>query len=412
MKINIVFLAGFFLCSGSGARATEWAVFGPRAVGMGGASVALADGPIGTYWNAASLALDKAAAGVELPVGAHMEIDGSVIQGANDLNSVGNDCPNGPKCTQANINSALAEMNQPGNGARADVGFGAMAKVKNLAVFVNNFIYVGAMPRVDMAPADDTPAAIAAGNNNSKLVVRGISVTEIGVGYGHKVPFVPGLLAGANLKGLVGKVGYTEFQVFNKNAGTSNSLSHFLDGSKQSFQPAIDLGLIWDGGRLEAPLPLSPRVGLSARDINGPRFDQPAQAKVGGEKNQFSLHGNVRAGASISPFSFWHIAADADLTRNLTMIDGQVSRVLALGTEIDVFNRSWINIPLRAGVSRNVAMTGSRAALSGGFGLHLFHVHFDVSGTATPASQSIQNQGQSKKVPASAGAAAEIAVLF
>ena len=49
-------------------------------------------------------------------------------------------------CTQANIQSALNELENPNNGARADAGAGADLKIKRLTVFANDLTYIGATP--------------------------------------------------------------------------------------------------------------------------------------------------------------------------------------------------------------------------------------------------------------------------
>ena len=62
------------------------------------------------------------------------------------------------------------------------VALGSLAGVylvlgAEIVALVQLLVYVGAMPRVDSAPADTTVAAFQAGNNKSKLAVRGIAIT-------------------------------------------------------------------------------------------------------------------------------------------------------------------------------------------------------------------------------------------
>ena len=49
-------LTWFVLLGAEAARSEEWIVVGPRAVGMGGAGVAVTRGPLATYWNPAAMA--------------------------------------------------------------------------------------------------------------------------------------------------------------------------------------------------------------------------------------------------------------------------------------------------------------------------------------------------------------------
>jgi hypothetical protein len=83
-----------------------------------------------------------------------------------------------------------------------------------------------------------------------------------------------------------------------------------------------------------------------------------------------------------------------------------------LGTEVNVFDRAWLNIPLRAGVSKNIAMAGTKTAVSLGGGLNFLHVHLDASAMASPSSQSVQTQGKSTKIPGELGAAVQLGLVF
>lgn len=395
------------------AGATEWHVYGPRALGMGGAGVAMGQGAVGAYWNPAGLGQIENPSGLQVPIGVHAELTGTVIEGANDLNHLADACDTNPgtgDCTQADIDRALAKMNQPDNGLRADVGAGAGLKIKKVVVFLNNFAYVGGVPRMDLVKT--SPAQIAAEQNDSKIVLRGLLVHELGVGYGQELPFAPGLLAGANLKLMSAQAGYHDFFVLREDAGSGDSMRRFRDGAKRSVQPGIDAGLLWDMNRTWEGAPMRPRLGLTGRNLNNPKFKNPDQARLAGEPDKFALQPNVRAGLAFSPLHFWNIAADLDLTRNATPIDGVRSRQAGVGMEVNVFNRSWINIPLRAGLSRNLAQKGAKTSLTGGFGVNLLHFNVDVAGSVSPARQQIQSEGESKKIPTNVGASLQIGFMF
>jgi hypothetical protein len=373
--------------------ATEWHVYGPRAMGMGGAGVAIPQAGLSSYWNPATQGLSDNGWGIQTPVSAHATIFGTTIQGANDLNAVTKDCqssPQGSLCTSANITAALTNLGRPGNGALGDAGAGAHVKVMGFVFFVDDLAYVGATPRVDRTNVATVPGATFIGNNQSRLTLRGISVSEFGAGYGREIPFLPGLLVGANAKIMNGKVGYYDYYVANNNSGNSGSLSSFTKGAKTSVQPGLDVGVMWDIGKTWDFIPMHPRLGLTGRNVNNPKFDQPDQAKTAGEPTHYSLQGQARAGAAISPFKFWNIAVDMDLTHNLTPVDGSASQIVSVGTEVNVFNRTWLNIPLRAGLSQNIAVSGSKTALSGGAGLNFAHFTMDAAVTASPSTQQVQ----------------------
>lgn len=96
------------LVMASFVSAEEWIVIGPRALGMGGAGVALTRGPLATYWNPANLAIDWPAyrkvdqeegddtevtvVGLSLPLTVALSIQGDTVETIdkiyNDLDSL------------------------------------------------------------------------------------------------------------------------------------------------------------------------------------------------------------------------------------------------------------------------------------------------------------------------------------
>ncbi len=391
------------------AAATEWHTFGPRAMGMGGVGVALAQGPVGVYWNPAGLGQVENPWGVQIPFSGNFEMTGSTVEGANDLNQVVKACTNGTAdCTNANIQAALNKLNRTENGLRGDFSMGLAARFWKVAVFANNIVFVGARPN---AQVDLNNTTTSVQNNLSKVILRGLNLTEFGVGFGHEVPGAPGLLLGGTLKGIIGRVGYHEYSPV---AGDfeSTGLGEFERSSKQSFQPGIDAGLLWDINRTFEKVPFRPRIGVTGRNINNPQFDAPDSAISAGERAKFSLEGNVRAGAAISPFRFWTIAADFDVVENPTALDGIKSQTVGIGTEINVFNRSWINIPLRAGLRRNIAIDGSKTSLTGGFGVNLLHMTADLGFQMSPAKSKVQTIGEETEIPTQFAFSAQLGLLF
>lgn len=389
------------------AGAVQWHNMGPRAMGMGGAQVAIAQGPLASYWNPAGYGQLYNTSGLEIPIGGRGEFTGTVLEGAKDLNEIYNACKagNAAVCTQARANTAIGKLNGNGSGVLADFGGGMSLKIKRFTVFVNNLTYVGGSPRVDLTL--NAAGATMLDNNQSRMIVRGLNATEIGIGYGREIRET-GLTLGANLKGIIGRAGYQEITVSTETSG----FGKFNDNVKTSFQPAIDLGLLWDMRETFPSLPMRPRLGLVGRNINSPSFKNPDRATTRGERSKFPLNGQLRTGLAISPFKFWHLAMDVDLTNNLTPTDGYTSRYMSLGTELNIFNRPWINIPLRAGLQKNLSDTGSGLTYTGGFGLNFVHILVDLAGMISAKSTPVQSEGKSEKIPNNFGAAARVAFLF
>lgn len=393
----------------SPAGAVPWHTFGPRAMGMGGAHVAIAQGPSAAYWNPAGLGQLYNESGIEFPIGARAEFTGTVLEAANDIEELRKACQAGsPVCTQARVSNALNRLNNAGNGALVDIGGGLDLKVKRFTVFVNNLSYAGATPKADLSTVGCPGAAcLSAANNNSRINLRGLSATEIGVGYGREV-LETGLNLGLNLKGIVGKTGFQSVRVADEDV----KVDDFSKSARSSFQPAVDVGVLWDMRETFPSLPARPRLGVVGRNVNSPSFKNPDVAVLAGERSEFPLHGQGRAGLALSPFKFWHLAMDLDLANNLTPVDGYKSRYMSVGTEVNIFNRPWLNIPLRAGLQKNLADTGSGLTYTGGFGFNFVRVHVDVAGMVSSRSTPIQSESKTEKVPNNFGVAARLGLLF
>jgi hypothetical protein len=405
-KLLALVLASAVLCAAP-ASALEWTTMGPRAMGMGGAGVASAQGPLASYWNPAALGrATENAYGFSLPVGVHAALTGPAIAGAKDLKNAKDACNSGDPTCQSQINAAVAELSNPTNGLRVDGSAGGDFKVGKVAVFANGFLDAGAVPRIDKVNV----TAGTINNNTSALIVKGARILEFGGGYGHELPFAPGVFLGGNLKLMRAQVGYASYLIVQNNNNQSNIVSTLKNGAVNSAAVGVDAGALWDVQRTFDGAWGAPRVGLVGRDLNNPKFSQPAAAAADGVTGRFAVNPQVRMGASVSPFHWWNFAADLDLTNNITPVDGVKSRQLGVGTEVNVFNRSWINIPLRFGVARNLSAASNM--VTAGAGLNFLHLIVDFSGEAGTKRVDTQTQGQSKKIPQELGASVSLSLLF
>jgi hypothetical protein len=498
--------------------AEQWQVLGTRPMGMGGAFVAVAQGPIAQYWNPAGLVKSSAnVSGMDIHAGADAEFTGDLIKNASEIGKMapsfkgtqtaqrgGTAMNAGQMAAFAKTVTLMSKMNKPGTGALVEAAGGANFKFSKVALSVNNFVSIGLNPYIDTTniglsanagagitgvkmngatttdPADtttrdkiagaittigynnlqtlicgsapnclttqnggiinpttlanalynqalasgQTPAQITASanemaayapgaapliaaassgasytNNNSNLTVAGASFMEVAAGYAwNKDNWLKGLSVGGNVKMVNGRTTVTTFK-FLADSKTSNAFT--LKDMKSSWQPAVDLGLLWNVRTKYPNAPLRPRVGLVMRNINSPSF-----ATTSGSK--YKLNRQARLGFALNPAKFWTIAMDMDVTKNKTAVTGFNSRELALGTEINIVNRKAFNIPLRAGIISNLAEKSSKMAYTVGTGLNLLFMHFDVSGVVS----SEKTQLEDKSIPTKVGVAASFGLLF
>lgn len=239
-------------------------------------------------------------------------------------------------------------------------------------------------------------------DNTSHLTLSGASFTEIAFGTARPF-FLDGLTIGGNLKLVNGRVAYTSFTFLSEQAGQTGAFDDALDETEDNWKPALDLGFMWEMNKV-VNLPMNPRAGLVIRNLNAPKFDRPALAGGG----DYQLDRQIRLGFAVSPADFWHLALDMDITKNDTPVEGFESRQLALGTEINIFNRPSINIPLRAGIMKNLAESDSKATYTLGLGINLVHLHVDLAGIMSSDSTTIEGDD----VPRKFGGSASIGLLF
>ena len=235
-------------------------------------------------------------------------------------------------------------------------------------------------------------------DNSSNATLRGISLFEVSLGYGHRF-FLNDLSWGLNLKVLSGRVGYYKQQILTENVNGNNVFSDYDKNTKQSIQPGVDLGLLYD--KRES---WRTKLGVVARNVNSPSFDQPDAAAANGEQ-RYRVPAQVRAGLAFYPFknSFWVIASDVDLTSNITPIPGFSSRMWGLGTELNVGDPAMLGLALRAGVMNNMAEAASKPTLTAGVGLKISHFFLDVAGAVSTGTQEVNSESSGiHKVPQNA----------
>lgn len=161
MKKQLVLTGLLAICTSISAQ--PWQMVGPRAMGMGGAGVAVATGAEAQYWNPAALAVDNELdKNLIIGLGAQMETTKNVanaIDSLNDLSnqykSVSNTIKTGGAPTATDLTTIfkglgdISKLTKQGTGivAGADAGIGT--KFKHFAVSVRSLGTIGVTPVVD-----------------------------------------------------------------------------------------------------------------------------------------------------------------------------------------------------------------------------------------------------------------------
>lgn len=151
------------ILSGLAAYAEEWSIYGPRAEGMGGAGVAVADGSTAHYWNPGATTKNEKI-GIYIPFGGVMAAEGDIIasldsvaqEGASiDWTTISAKIDAGGLTTNEvgkllNFFSlSAAELNKSGQGLLVNTSGGLSFAIGSLTVFGNNFMHMNLDPQGD-----------------------------------------------------------------------------------------------------------------------------------------------------------------------------------------------------------------------------------------------------------------------
>lgn len=247
---------------------------------------------------------------------------------------------------------------------------------------------------------------------DQKAIVQGISVSEFGVSYSPSPPLISiaggELYGGMNLKYMRGEVGYFEQNIFEE--VDENDLE---DNVETTNTFGVDVGFLYD--HMDD---WGYRVGLMARNINGPEFDYPDTADTAG-LNVFEVEPHFRLGLAAYPLrvipvegwgrDWWKMSMDYDLTSTGTTLPSYDNQYIALGNEFNIYNRSWLKLAFRAGLKKNLEESSEGTVYSGGIGLNVFHVQLDLSGVISD--KKIKDDDGSKR-PTVAGGGINLSYRF
>ena len=335
--------------------AVEFAIVGPRAVGMGGAGVAVTTDALATYWNPAGLAMQKS---TDIRVqGSVQAVDRLGVKDTLDaINSI--NLSNISAANQATLQGLLNTLN---SGTVSGVAAAGLYWKGYFGDHAFGFNVSDVATGGEFAP---TPLSAAISGTtlvvNGQLAVQGLEARQVGFSYAYA--FSDRTFAiGATAKLMQGAAYNASVSVFQSNGDIN--FRNDLGKAEISTAIGIDVGAIY---RPASWL----RFGVVGKDLNQPTFDAP-----GGQ--EFKLVPQVRGGVAVNPYSSLTLAFDGDITSNKTLIPGIKSRVLSLGAE-QTLPAEFLS--LRVGALKNVEDAKSIITPTAGFGIRFFALRVDVGG--------------------------------
>jgi hypothetical protein len=338
------------------ALALEFVAVGPRAMGMGGAGVAVTTDALATYWNPAGLAMTQT-------VDIRIQGSGQVID-------------------RLGIAEAIHDLEKFDT---TDTSVSNLAKAQDIADRINR------------------PGATVSVNGSAGLYVKGrlgehafgLNISDIATGGGFVSTPVSQQIVGStvSLTGAMALRGFEARQVafsyayaFSDKTFSFGVTGKFLQGAAYSGsttltggndvsitdnfgKPTLSTAFGIDVGAIYRPSSWL-RFGLVAKDINQPTFDAPG----GGE---LKLEPQVRGGVAVNPYSSLTLTADVDATSNKTLVPGVKSQVLSIGAEQTIFSQF---MSFRLGAFKNMKDAGTPFTPTAGLGLRIFALRVDVGG--------------------------------
>ncbi|OGW37017.1 MAG: hypothetical protein A2X58_09905 [Nitrospirae bacterium GWC2_56_14] len=362
------------------AWAAQFSVVGPRALGMGGASVASVNDSTAVYWNPAALA-DFRRVDIRIPasIGARDHVD--LEDKWDRIRNIDALVQSGNLAAINETRSLLDDLNKPKSGADLDGSAGLLVSVPigNSAIALSGLglMNAGIYPTVDTLNTSATfPAPDFVGNNNS--AATGIGMTGVEPAISFSTSFGSMLFVGANAKMIYAKT-YVHSELLRSD--TFDTFEDNFDRSETSTNKASA-----DAGILFKPMEQF-AIGLVGRNLNGPIFPvsgifavkDPATGAVSlsSDRKEIKLDPQYRAGIAWKPLQTFTLAVDYDLSKNKTFTPGFEDQTLAVGLEKTLFSE-YLNV--RLGAYKNLAENGTKAVYTAGLGFRIFALRLNVAG--------------------------------
>jgi hypothetical protein len=345
----------FLLWSGH-AVAAEFVIVGPRAMGMGGAGVAITTDALATYWNPAGLAMTQT---VDIRiVGGGQAIDRLGIADAiSDLEDFDT-----TDTSQANIAKAqdiANRINRPG----ANTSFNGAAGLYLKGHFGEHAFgfNISDVPTGGGFVSTPVTATVSGSTVNvtGAMAVRAMEARQVAFSYAYA--FADKMFSFGVTAKIIQGAAYNGTQ--NLQGGQELKLSDGLGKAAISTSYGIDVGAIY---RPSSWL----RFGVVAKDLNQPEFDAPDGTKI-------KLGPQVRGGMALNPYSSLTLSADVDVTSNKTLVPGVKSQVLSLGAEQTILTEF---LSFRVGAFKNMQDAGTPFTPTAGLGLRIFAFRLDLGG--------------------------------
>ena len=326
---------------------------GARALGLGGAYIAVAEGPTGSYWNPAASALGGPVGGF---VYGRTTIDGEGFAvrlddlAATDARAldINRRVPDAARAVE--LLGAINSEPQPILGQRP---VGAFYSGGSYGLSIYRMKLVEAEPLVDVAHvelSDDPSRGLRF--NESRLLLSSLEFTDYVFSVGSPLGD-PSLLVGGSVRWSRGKARTSAPSLFDfPEFSASDVFDAASDGTagENKDEVSFDVGMLSVHEHV--------RVGLVGKYLGSPTFP----TAVGTE---FEIEPRWRAGLAVLPSPQVLLSVDLDLTETALAPDDREQRLAAFGAEFRGLNGQ---LALRGGLREPLTGPGEIRLVTGGVG--------------------------------------------
>ena len=361
------------------AQAAQFAVLGPRALGMGGASVAAVNDSTAVYWNPAALANFRKV-DIRIPGGVGVRDYMELNNNWDRINAIYDQINAGDLSAVNELQQLLLDMDRPGSVTNIDVTGGLLVSFpvssSAMAISALGIGYAELFPTIDTANLGTTLPAPSIENNMSAVTAVGLVLAEPAISFA--TPLGDHFLVGVNAKMIYAST-FLHSEIIQ--TGNFDTFRDTMNNSEtKSNKASVDAGI------LIKPF-ASLDLGVVGRYLNSPSFpiagtvavrDSAGNVTLAAASGQeIELKPQYRAGVAWKPFDNLTLSADYDLSKNKSFSERTEDQTVAGGIELTMLSEI---LSLRAGAYKNTANDLANVVYTAGLGLRMFAFHIDVAG--------------------------------
>jgi hypothetical protein len=375
-RYSLFLLTAALLIAPIASQAAQFSVLGPRALGMGGASVAAVNDSTAIYWNPAALA-DFRKVDIRIPASAAIRDYAGLKTTWSDVNNLSSSVAAGDPAAAAQLQQMLLDLNKPDAVTNLDASGGLLLSIP----VAKSAIALSALglTSAEIIPVVDTLNLSSASIASNHTAATGIGIVTVEPALSLATSLGDSIFIGANAKMVYASTFIHSDYL--RNGDYSSFISNLNNSQTDSNKASFDAGILVKPAK-------GLNLGVVGRYLNSPSF--PVTGKVAVSQGNgdvvisplpvtgdIELKPQYRAGVAWKPVDNLTLSADYDLSRNKSFTERTEDQTVAGGIELTMLNEV---LSLRAGAYKNTANDLANVVYTAGFGLRLAAFRIDLAG--------------------------------